>query len=363
MNGGRFQSISAALVSLVLVCTTLIHGEEDVNQPDSLMSNFKDGKYRNIPEVDILPGSQWGMLKKWMFGNQVREPERELPVVPLKPGSIFSGSDSALQVVWMGHSSLILEIDGARLMLDPVFSSNPSPAPFLFSLKRFQGKPPIAPEDLPELDAVVISHDHYDHLDKKTIKGIHHKVGKFLVPPGVDAYVRKWGVPDSKIETLDWGDSVQLGRISLVVTPARHFSGRGMTSQNKTLWTSWVIRGPVHKVYFSGDSGYFPGFRQIGDNYGPFDLTFLDCAQYSPYWEPCHMFPEKAVQANLELRGRVLMPIHWGTFKLSYHDWYEPAERLVSAAEKAKVNFVIPIPGEVVHPGSYENKYWWRDYK
>jgi L-ascorbate metabolism protein UlaG (beta-lactamase superfamily) len=355
--------ISYLIAGYLLLNTSLIYSESKQDNMNLESGNFIKGKYRNIPEVGVMSGSYWTMMKDWITGKEIRSPKQKLPVIPINPDSIFSHDTTELRVILVSHSTLILEIDGLKLMMDPVLSDDPSPVPLLFPMKRFQGKAPITPELIPELDVVIISHDHYDHLDKRTIEQIHHKTGLFIVPLGVDEHLKKWGVPENKIKTLDWESSVQIKDITITATPAQHFSGRGLFSRNKTLWASWVISGPHHKVYFSGDSGYFPGFKTIGDKYGPFDITFLDCAQYAPQWEPVHMFPHQTINAHRDLKGKILIPIHWGTFKLSFHDWFEPAEKITKLAGKSDIPIIIPIPGEIINPGNYENKSWWEKFK
>ena len=252
--------------------------------------------------------------------------------------------DSITQVTWYGHSAILLEIDGKNLLIDPMLGPAASPVSFLS--KRFPYKNSINLENLPEIDAVIISHDHYDHLDYPSIKYLKNKTNHFFVPLGVGSHLKEWGIKPSKINELDWWQSISFEGLELVATPARHFSGRKFNDRNKTLWASWVILGRKDKVFFSGDGGYFKGFKEIGNKYGPFDFTMIECGQYNKNWAAIHMMPEESVQAHLDLRGKVLMPIHWGAFSLSLHSWKEPVERLLAKADAEDVIVTFPMIGQ-----------------
>lgn len=217
------------------------------------------------------------------------------------------------------------------------------------------------PEEIDAVDVVIVSHNHYDHLNKYSIQLLTEKTGLFVVPAGVGAQLKNWGVPEDKIREMTWWKELTVGDdLMVAATPAQHFSGRGLTDRNKTLWASWVIQTPGHRVFFSGDSGYFDGFKEIGDHYGPFDMTFLECGAYDEKWYPVHMYPEETVKAHQDLRGKILHPIHWATFNLGLHPWFEPMERLASAAEKASVTAVTPIVGETTVLGTEMNvTRWW----
>jgi L-ascorbate metabolism protein UlaG (beta-lactamase superfamily) len=210
---------------------------------------------------------------------------------------------------------------------------------------------PVPLSALPPVDAVVISHDHYDHLDVPTVRALARRsAAPFLVPLGVAAHLRRWGVPDERIVELDWGEQARIGGLTLTCTEARHFSGRGL-QRNTTLWSSWALAGPVHRAFFGGDTGYTPAFAAIGAEHGPFDLTALPIGAYSERWPLIHMNPEEAVRAHLDLAGGprgVLVPVHWATFNLGFHPWGEPARRLRAAAAEAGVRTAMPRPGERV---------------
>jgi L-ascorbate metabolism protein UlaG (beta-lactamase superfamily) len=229
----------------------------------------------------------------------------------------------------------------------------------LLGPKRFFA-PPIALMDLPPIDAAVISHDHYDHLDMRTVCFLAARGTVFAVPLGIGAHLERWGVPEERRVELDWGESVDVGGLRLEACPARHYSGR-LYFGDPTLWASWAILGPRHRVFFSGDSGYFEEFRRIGERLGPFDLTLAKIGAYGTTWPQIHMTPEEAVRAHGDVRGAVLLPVHWGTFNLAYHDWREPAERVVAAAADRGARLVVPRPGESVEPArASEPITWWR---
>lgn len=256
-------------------------------------------------------------------------------------------------------SGVLIEIDDYRVLTDPVWATSVSPFSFHGS-QRFSA-PPVALSELPTLNAVVISHDHYDHLDRAAITFLNgNTAAKFLVPLGVGARLESWGVPAERIVELDWWQEHVLGGLTFAATPARHFSGRGLFDGDETLWSSWVIVGPTRRVFFSGDTGMFPGFTEIGRRYGPFDATLIETGGYSALWADVHLGPEQAVQAHQALRGRLMVPIHWGTFSMALHAWTEPVERVLVAAEAAGVTVAVPIPGESLEPNAPANvTRWW----
>ena len=216
---------------------------------------------------------------------------------------------------------------------------------------------------LTAIDAVLISHNHYDHLNKDSIRRLKDKAKEFVVPLGVGAQLVAWGVPREAIVELDWWqDHETKTGLKITATPSQHFSGRGLSDRDRTLWVSYAIRGPHHRIFFSGDSGYFDGFKQIGERFGPFDMTFIECGAYNEKWRHIHMFPEDTVRAHLDLRGDILHPIHWGTFNLSLHPWYEPMERVARAAGAAGVRLAMPVAGgTTVVGGDVPDRLWWRE--
>ena len=265
-----------------------------------------------------------------------------------------------LRITWVGHSSLLIEVDGVRILTDPVWGERASFSSF-FGPKRFF-KAPIPLDELPRPDVVIISHDHYDHLDKGTIKHFAGTDIPFICPLGVSKHLGKWGIVKNYIHEVDWGDSVMIGKCNITATPSRHFSGRGIINRNETLWASFVIKGPQHNIFFGADSGWFPGFKEIGDAFGPFDLTMLEIGAYGQYWPDIHMGPDNATNAHIALKGEIMMPIHWGTFNLAPHAWFEPAERLLKFAEEKNIKLFLPEPGQPTEVKGPYNSLWWKRY-
>lgn len=316
---------------------------------------FSNGVFQNsLPERTDM----WSASVKWMKGAPHREPSGPVPVESRRAADYEQAPASGLRVTWLGHSSMLVELEGRRVLFDPVFGERCSPSSF-YGPRRFFA-PPLPVSELPELDAVVISHDHYDHLDQVTIEGLRDRGVEFVTPLGVGAHLELWGVPPERITELDWWQETQLGELRLVSTPARHFSGRGLRDRNATLWSSWALIGREQRVYFSGDTAMFPGFQEIGERLGPFDLTMIEVGAYDAAWADVHLGPEQAVAAHQALRGKLMVPVHWGTFNLALHAWTEPAERLLVAAEKAGVRVVTPKPGGFVEPArETELVRWW----
>jgi L-ascorbate metabolism protein UlaG (beta-lactamase superfamily) len=314
---------------------------------------YADGKFRNLEQDPKPRVSNREMLRRQFFGDEQREPLQTIPVV--RPAS---AAPSGLTATWMGWATVLVEIDGKRVLTDPVWSDRCSPST-LVGPHRFH-EPPIALGDLPHIDVVVISHDHYDHLDMPVVRALGARGTHFAVPLGVGAHLERWGVPARQIAELDWNESAQIAGLHLTATPSRHYSGRDPRHNNETLWATWVIRGATHRVFFSGDTGYIRDFKTIGNKHGPFDLTLIKIGAYDPTWEWIHMNPEDAVRAHADLRGRVMLPVHWATFNLGFHAWREPADRAVAAARKAGVALVMPRPGQridVAAPPPIET--WW----
>jgi L-ascorbate metabolism protein UlaG (beta-lactamase superfamily) len=320
---------------------------------------FRDGKFRNMEQSRMLTGSYRAMLKHQFFGGEQREPSGPIPVIKRTRSDYANPPASGLRATWIGWASVLVEIDGHIVLTDPVWSERCSPST-LVGPKRFHA-PPIALDELPHADLVVISHDHYDHLDMPTVQFLATRGTHFAVPLGIGAHLERWSVPASQIHELDWNETFSMNDLTVTATPARHYSGRNPLHGNETLWSSWVIRGPHHRVFFSGDSGYSASFKTIGDQHGPFDLTLIKIGASDPTWSEIHMTPEEAVQTHRDLRGTVMLPIHWCTFNLAFHPWRDPADRAVAAAAKQGVQIVIPKPGEFVEPGAAREAQegWW----
>lgn len=325
--------------------------------------NYRKGKFHNLEETIMkMPP---GMIPKIIWDSNKpgveREPTGPIPNLAFDREKWIAIEASETAVCWLGHSSLMLKIDGRTFLFDPVFGKRAS----MFSFagpKHFTYAHPIQVSDLPPIDALILSHDHYDHLDYPTVIQLKGRVDRIYTALGVGAHFEKWGFPIEQIVELDWWEELAFDdRIRLVATPSRHFSGRGLTTRFSTLWSSWVIAGSRHKVFFGSDSGYHSGFKKIGEQYGPFDLTLLECGAYSKYWPEIHNTPEEAAQAHLDLRGKTLTPIHWAKFSLAQHAWTEPAERLSREAERKNIALALPRIGQIfLLDGELPQEVWWK---
>lgn len=328
----------------------------------SATHHLADGGYINTAkdfteDTAILP-----LLLRYATEKRVDSlPKNAIPVIEQTAHSLEQLPREQDTVIRLGHSSIFIQIAGQRWLIDPVFSDRASPFSFA-GPKRFH-QAPISLNELPDIDGVIISHDHYDHLDKQTIKTLADKIAHFVVPLGVDSHLKKWGVSTDKITSLDWWQSVTIADVTFTATPTQHFSGRGLFDKNQTLWASYVITSPNSKLYFSGDSGYFDGFKEIGERFGPFDLTMVETGAYDKDWPTIHMTPEQSLQAHIDLKGRQMMPIHNGTFDLAFHSWYEPLERITALAATENVKLVTPIMGQVVALDTQveSSQAWWRE--
>ena len=309
--------------------------------------NFKNGIFQN-PEPTIMMvknGSALKTLRKFMNGVENGRPAEPVETVPFDKKA-FTKPDSGIVYTWFGHSTILVNINGTIILTDPVFSKAASPVSFINKAFEYSNHYTVA--DLPNPDMVIITHDHYDHLDYKTIKELDSKTGKFYVPLGVEAHLLRWGISPDKISIADWGESFSDSGLRLTSAPARHFSGRGTRDRNKTLWCSWIVQSGENKLFFGGDSGYGRHFKEIGEKYGPFDLTFLECGQYNKQWPNIHSMPEQTVQAHIDIKGEKLVPIHWGKYRLSLHPWTEPIERVTVAAKLQNVKLINTKIGEII---------------
>ena len=308
----------------------------------------------------IAPGSTWNLIKKYTIIPRIDpKPTGLLPVEPLRSEDWIDPDAEGLFFAWLGHSSLLIAFEGKTILVDPMLEERASPFTWI-GPKRFHPSP-LAVKELPPIDVVLITHDHYDHLEKSTIKKLKSKARLFLVPLGVGELFEEWGIAPRMIVELDWWEHHKLGSLLFTATPAIHYAGRWIFDRNKRLWCSWSVQGVKRKLFISGDSGLFDGFKEIGEKTGPFDITFLKIGSYDETWKQIHMAPEEAVQQQQYLRGRVLVPLHWATFNLGLHPWYEPIERLLTAAREKEVQFIAPKIGQWIDTSHLpETELWWR---
>ena len=324
-------------------------------QPIEASMNWFDGKFRNdLP----LRNNLFGSISDGLRSGNLKEPKESVSYYANDGSEYAKAAESGLRITWLGHSTLILELDATTLLIDPIWSERVSPSSWLGPKRYFQL--PLSLDDLPAIDAVVISHDHYEHLDEQTITLLRDRVTKFIIPLGVDAHLRYWDIPEEKIETLDWWQTTTVNDIEIVATPARHASGRHLLDLDATLWSGYAFMGS-QKVYYSGDTGLFPGFKEIGERLGPFDVTMIEVGAYSRNWPDWHLGPEQAVIANQWVRGKRLLPLHWGLFNLALHNWTEPMERVQQASSRVNLSVLTPQPGKPFEPGLAEYQQWWPD--
>jgi L-ascorbate metabolism protein UlaG (beta-lactamase superfamily) len=311
----------------------------------------------------VLPGLRDTTGPRPSLGDFLCGGERRVPSGPLPSMDPHEAwrrpAASGLRATWLGHSTVLIEIGGKRVLTDPVWGPRASPSR-LVGPKRFQPMP-VALKALPPIDLVVISHDHYDHLDYPTIRAL-AKVGvPFVTALGVGAHLESWGIPPERITELDWWQAEQHAGVTVTATPSQHFSGRTLSDRNSTLWASWVLQTGGQRIFYSGDSGYFPGFKTIGDTLGPMDVALMENGAYDAYWPSVHMTPEETVQAFVDVRGQLLYSVHNSTFALAMHAWREPLDRLSALTAQRGLALATPEIGEVLTVGQpRENALWWQ---
>ena len=314
---------------------------------------YRDGHFRNtLARIDDI---SLALLSEYI-GREHGSPTGPVPVVT-RHAADFAERVEDLRITWFGHSSLLFELEGKRILADPVWGERASPSQFMGPQRWYP--PPIALEELPPLDAVVISHDHYDHLDTPTVRGLRDRVPRWVVPLGVGSHLESWGVPRERITELDWWDRLDLEGVELVCTPSRHFSGRAVIDEDETLWSGWALLGSDRRVYYSGDTAMTPQFAEIGERLGPFDVTLIESGAYDRAWADVHLGPEQAVLAHRLVRGQLFVPVHWSLFDLALHTWTEPAERVHAAARAAGVPVAYPRPGESFTVDDHPSDPWW----
>ena len=322
---------------------------------------YREGTFHNLSPTPVMAEglSMWGAAFDMLMPGKDRKPATALPSVhtnlKILPREVPS-------LVWFGHSSYLLIVAGKTILVDPVFSGHASPVA-IFG-KNYPGSNVYAVEDMPDIDVLLLTHDHYDHLDYPTIKKLHSKVKQVVASLGVGAHLESWGYEPGMIRELAWHeDATVAGVLHFTALPARHFSGR-LFKRGQTLWSSFVLKTPHHSYYLGGDSGYDTHFKEIGTQYGPFDLAILECGQYNANWPYIHMMPEQTAQAAVDLRAEVLLPVHWGKFTLALHPWYEPIERVTEQARALRVPLLTPRIGEpLILSSTPQTSTWWREIK
>lgn len=324
--------------------------------------HYADGVFLNYEEIEMKTDchSITKMIEEMFEPDPNVSPKQNIEVVSFSMDEVDLLPDSLTRITWLGHSSFLIEMDGMVILLDPIFSQFASPHQW-FGRRRYNRTMPFELDDLPSVDAVIISHDHYDHLDYASIEKLKTKVKAFYVPLGVGNHLRSWDIEEDRIHELDWWDEDQMQSIRLAFVPSRHMSGRGLTDQSATLWGSWVLSGSQKNLYFSGDGGYGKHFKAIGDKYGPFDIGLMECGQYNKLWADVHMMPEQTVQAGIDVKARLIMPIHWGAFTLASHSWTDPIERVTRQAKELGMAITTPQIGESVTVGGkkFPSSKWW----
>ncbi|GGZ12350.1 membrane protein [Echinicola pacifica] len=349
---------------LILVVTVFVNTQpqfgarpagEDLERM-SQSPHFSDGIF-----INSLPTTTGDLSDVFKVLPELLDEEGKVPHRSLPTGyaaSPYSASDQVNRVTWYGHSAFLLELTGRKILIDPMFGEIPSPLPF--GSKRFATDQPIDWSAFESIDILLISHDHYDHLDYPTILRIQEQVGLFITPLGVGSHLKHWGIPEEKIVELDWWQEKEVDGLSITACPARHFSGRGMTDRFATLWAGWSIKSEELAIYFSGDGGYGDHFKEIGQRLGPFDFAMVECGQYNEAWKDIHMVPEETVQAALDLQAKLSMPIHWGAFRLAPHQWLDPITRFENAAKLQSLPYITPLIGQTFQLGhDFPNTPWW----
>ncbi|WP_306352698.1 MBL fold metallo-hydrolase [Flavobacterium sp. '19STA2R22 D10 B1'] len=323
--------------------------------------NYKDGAFQNLEFTPTLTeGYTYGALLKAYISPTAKHPVPK-DVLPFVKTDLKTDIESN-SIVWFGHSSYLLQLDTLTILVDPVFSGNASP--FSFLVKNYPGSNEYSVVDLPEIDVLIITHDHYDHLDYKTVTALQSKVKLVITSLGVGSHLEYWGYPSEKIIELDWHDSYTINATTqITATPARHFSGRGI-KRNQTLWSSFIVKNEDYNLFLGGDSGFGTHFKAIGNQYGPFDLAILECGQYNVSWRNIHTLPDEIIQVAEDLQTTKILPVHWSKFKLALHDWNEPVTDLLKDNESKKITILTPMIGEQFSLEQTDSfPHWWDTVK
>jgi len=324
--------------------------------------NWREGKFQNLEEttMNIQFKDVPDLLYKQVFDKENRAPKEPIPIIPFDH-NLFTESSEHAKLIWYGHSVVFMHILGKNLLIDPMLGENASPiAPF--ATKRFSEGSLQLIDDFPAIDLILLTHDHYDHLDLASISKLKSKTKHFFVAIGVKRHLIAWGIAPEKITEFDWWQSHNFEGIQITFTPTRHFSGRGLSDRAKSFWGGWVFKTATENIYFSGDGGYGKHFQEVGEKLGPFDLGIMECGQYNERWHLIHLFPEESIQAAKDAGVKKVMPVHWAGFALALHNWVDPAKRFVSEATKKQIPFITPKLGEVFTSKSNSDALWWEKY-
>ncbi|MBC7652986.1 MAG: MBL fold metallo-hydrolase [Oligoflexus sp.] len=354
-----YTSLIIAIIAFFILTflNSAVFGAEQNKEQFRNLPNFSDGVFKNESATEFMSkdGSFLKILKEWINKPKDNKPKNIIPIV--KTDLINFNPGSELKMIWFGHSSYLIYIEGKKILVDPVFNIA---SPISIMGKPFQMSYDYSAQDFPEIDILLITHDHYDHLDYQFFKSILSKIKQIVTSKDVEAHLKLWGATENQITSLNWNESSSVGNFNFICLPARHFSGRKF-KRSTTLWSSFALKTENYNLYLGGDSGFDTHFEKIGNQYGPFDLAILECGQYGKYWPFIHMTPEETVKASKLLKAKVLMPVHWAKFALSTHSWTEPIERAVLEAKKENVSILTPQIGEPFGLSENQNfSKWWR---
>jgi L-ascorbate metabolism protein UlaG (beta-lactamase superfamily) len=364
MKNSWRHAFAALSIAFCVVIAGCVSNSGDCDSSYARSPQFKGCLFANAPNPYTPPGAgTWTIWSRFIFADKVGTvPVDAIPVRPLTRAQLEALDPSANHLVRLGHSSHLLKLRGKFWLIDPVFGERVSPFSFA-GPKRFHA-PPLTLQELPPIEGLILSHDHYDHLDVPTIEYLAQRVQRYFVPLGVKARLLEMGVPAERVQEFDWWQAASHDGVQLTATPAQHFSGRSLTDRNTTLWASWVIQSGDQRLFYSGDTGYFSGFKQIGERFGGFDLALMENGAYDAYWPAVHMTPEETVQAFSDLRAKVLFSVHNSTFDLAFHTWQDPLNRLADLSAAKGIELATPEIGEVMTVGQPRtNKRWWAGLK
>lgn len=327
-------------------------------------SKHWDGKkFNNLEETKMtIPFKAMPkLLYTQFFKRKNREPKQKIEIQAFNASAFLAASD-AMKFIWYGHSAILMRMKGKTILIDPMLGQDAAPiAPF--PIKRFNKFSTSLITELPEIDVLLMSHDHYDHLDFSSIQLLKGKVKKYYVALGVGRHLISWGIDQAAITEFDWWEKNNFEDIEFTFTPTRHFSGRGVNDRFKGLWGGWALKTSNENIWFSGDGGYGSHFKEIGDKLGPFNIAFMECGQYNKFWHPIHLFPSESIQAAIDAKSKKIMPVHWGSFNLSDHSWTEPVEQFIEGCSKHALPYFTPKIGELIDISKeYNNKNWWEEY-